>query len=273
MRVALVTQVPAAAHGFDAMLRGLGHEPVGLVATREGAGRYGDRFDELVRDAPLGLDVLVPAGRDRIAPLLRALEPDLLLCAGFPWKIGADALAVPRLGAVNGHPSLLPRHRGPMPMAWAARNGEREVGFTFHRMDAELDTGAILGQARFELDDEDSWDELGPKLEQAAAELLPPVLERVERGDAGDPQDESDATYAPFFDPEYADVDWSRPAREIARQVKAWRFASFRPGPRGALAELDGELVRILRVSLEPGEGRPVQSGDGTLWVTETEPP
>jgi methionyl-tRNA formyltransferase len=272
VRVAIVTQVPSAAHGITGILRALGHQPAGLLTTRDGVGRYGDRFEELVRDAPDGLDVLVPAARSRLAPLLRTLEPDLLLCAGFPWKIPADALAVPKLGAVNGHPSLLPRYRGPMPMAWAVRNGETEVGITFHRMDADFDTGPILAQARFELGGEHSWDDLGPKLDQAAAALLPRVLERVERGEDGEPQDEALATHAPFFEPEYAEVDWSRPAEEIARQVQAWRFASSHHGPQGPLAELDGRRVRILRAALEPGEGSPVECGEGTLWVLETEP-
>jgi methionyl-tRNA formyltransferase len=273
VRVALVTQVPPAAHAFEGMLRTLGHELVGIVASRAGAGRYGNRFDELVSGAPEGVDVVVPASRERIAPLLRALEPDVLLCAAFPWKIPADALAVPRLGAVNGHPSLLPRHRGPMPMAWAARNGETEIGFTFHRMDAEFDTGPILAQARFALEDEHSWPELSPKMETASSELLPEVFERLERGDPGDPQDEREASYAPFFDDDYAEIDWSRPAVEVARQVRAWRFASFRPGPRGALTDLDGTRLRILRVGLEPGDGRAVECGDGqTVWVLETEP-
>ena len=93
-------------------------------------------FDELVRAAPDGLDVVIPAARDRMAPLLRGYDPDLLLCLGFPWKIPPDALEVPRLGAVNGHPSLLPDYRGPSPVAWAIRNGETEIGYTFHRMDA-----------------------------------------------------------------------------------------------------------------------------------------
>ena len=65
---------------------------------------------------------------------------------GFPWKVPADALAVPKLGWLNGHPSLLPRHRGPVPLAWAIRNGDEDFGITFHRMDAELDTGPILAQ-------------------------------------------------------------------------------------------------------------------------------
>ena len=84
-----------------------------------------------------------------IAPLLASVEPDLVVCMGFPWKIPPDALAVPRLGWLNGHPSLLPRHRGPLPVAWAIREGDEEIGITFHRMDADLDTGPILAQRRY----------------------------------------------------------------------------------------------------------------------------
>ena len=270
MKVVLVAQIPPAVHGLTEMLRGLGHEPVALLCSREGAGRYGDDFAGLVTGAPEGLDVVIPARRTGIAPLLRRYEPDLLVCAGFPWKIPVDALSVPKLGAVNGHPSLLPEYRGPSPMAWAIRNGEPEVGFTFHRMDAELDTGAILAQGRVPLGDEHSWDELTPKLVTLVSELLPLALERVERGDPGDPQE--GGTYYSFLEPEYAWIDWTRPAAEIHRQVRAWRFASAGTEPRGALAEVDGQVVRVLRVSLEATGGPAVECGDGRLWIVETEP-
>ena len=270
MRVVLVTQVPPAAHGLTALLRGLGHEPVALLCSREHAERYGE-FLEHVRDAPPELDVVIPAARDRVAPLLRAYEPDLLLCLGFPWKLPPDALAVPRLGAVNGHPSVLPRYRGPSPVSWAIRNGETEIGFTFHRMDVDLDTGPILAQATFPLGDEHSWEELEPKLVEVITALLPRALERVEHGDPGDPQGDG-GEYLSTFDPAYARIDWTKPAEEIRRAVQAWRFHAFTPGPRGALTELDGETVRVLRVSLEPSDGRPIECADGTLWIVETEP-
>ena len=271
MRVVLVSQVPQAAHGLTGLLRGLGHDPVALLCSRENAERYGE-FLEHVRDAPPELDVVIPATRDRIAPLLRTFEPDLMLCLGFPWKIPPDALGVPRLGAVNGHPSLLPRYRGPSPISWAIRNGETEIGFTFHRMDAELDTGPILAQTAFPLGDEHSWDELEPKLVEVVTELLPRALERVERGDPGDPQPEGAGEYLSTFEPEYAWIDWAKPAAEIRRAVQAWRFHTLTPGPRGALTELDGETIRVLRVSLEPSGGPAMECGDGTLWIVDTEP-
>lgn len=273
MRIVLVSQVPAAVRGLTELLRGLGHEPVALLCSREHAGRYGNRFDDLVRDAPAELDVVVPASRTQMAPLLAVYAPDVLLCLGFPWKIPADALAVARHGAINAHPSLLPRHRGPSPVAWAIRNGDGEIGFTLHRMDAELDTGAILAQGSIALEDEHSYEELEPKLAGAVGDLLPRALSRAESGDAGDTQDESQASYESFFGPDYVWIDWERPTIEIYRQVKAWRFASQPPGDRGALTDLDGETVRVLRTSLEPADGHAMACADGTLWIVETEAP
>jgi methionyl-tRNA formyltransferase len=271
VRVALISQIQPAVEGYTAGLRALGHEPVGLLCVVM-TNRYGFDLAAHIAAASKEMDVVMPASRDRIAPLLRTLEPDLVLCAGFPWKIPPDALAVPPLGVVNFHPSLLPRYRGPTPVAWAIRNGEKEIGVSFHRMSPELDTGPILAQAPIELADEWSWEELGPRLAATVQQLLPIALERAERGDPGEPQDESAGEYHSFFEPGYATIDWSRSAAEIVRQVRAWRFGGAIDGEQGALTELDGERVRVLRASLEGPEGTPVECGDGTVWVLETEP-
>jgi len=270
VRVVLISEVPAAVEGLSTLLRASGHEPVGLLCVRTDAERY-PALDELLRAAPPELDIVMPATRSRIAPLLAQFDADVALCIGFPWKIPPDALATPRHGIVNGHPSLLPRYRGPSPVSWAIRNGETEIGFTLHYMDAELDTGNILEQVRIPLDDEHGWDDLTPKLANAVGGILPGVLERVERGDPGEPQDESHASYLGAFEPEYAWIDWGRSVTEIERQVRAWRFQPESIEPRGALTELDGATVRVLRVSAEPFEGPARTCGDGTLWIVESE--
>ncbi|HEX4746804.1 MAG TPA: formyltransferase family protein [Gaiellaceae bacterium] len=270
MRVVLISEIAPAVEGLSAMLRAEGHEPVALLCVRHDADRYTDLGD-LMRAAPAEIDVVMPSSRDRIAPLLGQFEPDVALCIGFPWKIPADALAVPTHGIVNGHPSLLPRFRGPSPVAWAIRQGETEIGFTFHYMDAELDTGNVLARERIPLHDEYGWDELTPKLATAVGEMLPRVLERVERGDPGEPQDESQASYFRLFDPEYAWIDTSRTVAEVERQVRAWRFHSA-ADPRGALVALDGETIRVLRVSRVPGEGHTLECADGVLRIVESEP-
>jgi methionyl-tRNA formyltransferase len=151
------------------------------------------------------------------------------------------------------------------------RNGEQSIGFTLHRMDAELDTGPILAQSPIPLDDEQTWEELEPKLASVVGELLGRALARVEAGDPGDPQ-QGDGSYYSFFESGYVRIDWTKPTAEIQRQVRAWRFASRRDGfEHGALAELDGDDVRVLRVSAEPGDGRAVETADGTVWILEAE--
>jgi methionyl-tRNA formyltransferase len=148
MRIAVFARVPDVVVWLDQQLRQLGHECVGVVTTEGPRGRYGDEpLSALIDARPLHLDVLVASGPDRFAQLLAVLEPDLAISGGFPLRIPEDALAVPRHGIVNGHPALLPRYRGPNPIGWALRNGDEELGFTFHRMDADFDTGRILARA------------------------------------------------------------------------------------------------------------------------------
>jgi methionyl-tRNA formyltransferase len=271
VRVALISQIPQAVEGCTNGVRALGHEPVGLLCVRR-APRYGIDTGVHVMNAPAGMDVVMPASRDRIAPLLRSLEPDLVLCLGFPWKIPPDALEVPPLGVVNVHPALLPRYRGPIPVGWAIRNGESEIGLTLHRMAADLDTGPILAQSSLALGDEWSWEELGPRLAGLLAELLPIAVDRVQKGDPGDTQNEDAGDYQSFFEAGYAEIDWSRPAVEVVRQIRAWRFGSSADGEQGAFTKLDGQRVRVLRAALEGPAGRPVACSDGTVWLVETEP-
>jgi methionyl-tRNA formyltransferase len=165
LRVVVVTRIPQVLDGFGAVIRESGHEVVALLTNREvlGVRGPGDAMSELVFGAPEELDVLLPARRSSIAPLLASVQPDLVVCMGFPWKIPPEALAVPRLGWLNGHPSLLPLHRGPIPVAWAIRNGDAEIGITFHFMDAELDTGPIFVQRTIPLGELEPPDVFYPK--------------------------------------------------------------------------------------------------------------
>jgi methionyl-tRNA formyltransferase len=272
-RVVIVTRISPVLAGFDAVVRAAGHEPVALMSMRDHDGRYGNLPDvgELAMSAAPALDVLLPARRSSIVPLLAAAEPDLVVCMGFPWKIPPDALAVPRLGWLNGHPSLLPRHRGPLPVAWAIREGDEEVGITFHRMDADLDTGPILAQRRYPLGELQPPDMFYPELGQIVGEALAEALERLAAGDEGAPQEEG-GSYESFFAAEDVWLDLSRPAAEVHRLAWAWLYAMSAGGTRGALLELGGKPVRVLATSLTEIEGAErLECGDGPLWVVETE--
>jgi methionyl-tRNA formyltransferase len=229
-------------------------------------------LDGLLRGLPPHLDVVIPSRRAQIAPLLAPLEPDLVLCMGFPWKIPPGALAVPRLGWLNGHPSLLPRHRGPVPIAWAIRDGDEEVGVTFHRMDAELDTGPILAQSSYPLGELVEPNTFYEGMGQVVMKTLAAALERLEAGDEGTTQPEG-GEYEGFFTDDDAWLDPARPALELHRLVWAWRYTIPVGELHGALVDLDGETVRVLASSLTEVEGATrLDCADGPLWLVQTEP-
>jgi methionyl-tRNA formyltransferase len=276
LRIVVISAVLPVAEPLIAHLRELGHDPVAWLLPRRPPGRPSPPWGEVTdSSAPAGVSVLFARDSDAVAPLLRGFEPDVALCWGFSWKLPPDALDAPRLGVVNQHPGLLPRHRGPIPMAWALREGDEEFGLTWHRMDAEYDTGPILAQTTVPIEDEDSTIEIiGAKLLQAAFEVLPGVFERLAAGDPGDPQPTEGASWAGLFGEDYATVDWDEPARVIHNQVRAWMLTFGLCPVEGPIAELDGERVKLLRTSLtDPGEGaRGVECGDGQIWIVEAEP-
>ncbi|HEY2373397.1 MAG TPA: formyltransferase family protein [Gaiellaceae bacterium] len=272
-RVVIVTRVLPVALGFYEAVRDAGHEPVALLTIRDSDRRYGN-FDigGMLNELPADLNVLMPAQRAAIAPLLGSVKPDLVVCMGFPWKVPPDALAVPEHGWINGHPSLLPLHRGPIPVAWAIRDGDEEIGITFHRMDAELDTGAILAQKTFEIGDYVEPEAFYPRMGVVVIETLREALDKLAAGDPGTVQ-HGDGRYESFFTDDEAMLDFSRPAVELHRLVWAWRYSIPRGRLHGALADVDGETVRVLESSLVEVDGATrVECADGPLWLVKTEP-
>jgi methionyl-tRNA formyltransferase len=283
MRVVIISMAPRAVEGFAQLLKALGHELVGVLTMKNR--RRPEAVAELIAATPTGIDAVVVGSKDRVAPLLRSYEPDLALCSGFSWKLDAEALDAPRLGIVNGHPSLLPRWRGPNPFGWTLRGGDNVFGFTFHVMDTGFDTGPILAQGSVPLTDDDSMSTLFAHLPGLVAGLLPKALARIEAGDRGDPQSEEGASYAPLFEDAYAEIDWARAAREVHDQVRCW-FLPTVSGIMGPLTTLDGERVRVVQTKLvdaqshaEPGtilerddEGLLIQCGGGPIRVVRTEP-
>jgi methionyl-tRNA formyltransferase len=276
-RVVVVSQVAPVAAGFAQLIRDLGHEPVAHFAIRR---RSLDEepppvvqtfLPRLLWEGPKDVPLVFPATRRQLTDLLRRLEPDLVVCFAFPWLIPAEALAVPPLGWVNCHPSLLPSYRGPTPVSWAIRNGETEIGVTFHRMDGSFDTGAILAQGRVPLADDETFDSLNAKAAPLTGELLVTALERIARGELGEPQEGGD--YQSLFEDEYAYIDTRQPRIDVHRQVRAWAFTPFAVGERGAILERNGARRRVLRTSLVKVDGAErIDCADGPLWVLETEP-
>jgi methionyl-tRNA formyltransferase len=272
-RVVIVTRVFPVAVGFDATLRELGHEPVALLTVRDTSGRYGGfELGPMLNELPADLSILMPATRSAIAPLLASVQPDLVVCMGFPWKVPPEALAVPPLGWLNSHPSLLPRHRGPVPIAWAIRGGDDEFGITFHRMEPELDTGAILAQRALPVGEYCEPDDFYGRMGPVVIELFREALEALAAGEEGRPQLDG-GEYESFFTDDDAYLDPARSALELHRLVWAWRYTIPRGGLQGALLERGGETVRVLATSLEEAKGvERLDCADGPLWLLRTEP-
>ena len=232
----------------DEIVRPLGHRVVGVVTSPGPKRRRSPTYLEVVAAVSPGVDVIVSNHPERWAAMLAPLRPDLIISGGFPWRIPADVLALPRLGAINFHDALLPRHRGPNATGWAFRMGDAETGLTIHRLTPEFDTGPVLAQARVPITDDDNSSTLIAKLVDRAPELLRQALERVARGEEGDLQDESQATEAGLFEDTWRIIDWSQPAWTIHNQVRGW--VGFRDIPAGALGEIDGETLQITKTRL-----------------------
>lgn len=156
---------------------------------------------------------------------LRALEPDVLLVGGFDIILKRQVLELPRIGCVNAHSSLLPRHRGPNPFCAVLLAREAETGVTFHVMDTGIDTGDVLDQTAFPIEPRDTAATLYHAACQVASERVVAVMDQIEHGGLrGRPQDHTKASYEPKPSQEDARIDWTLPSVEIDRRIRAHAF-------------------------------------------------
>ena len=180
-------------------------------------------------------DVNAPQVLEQIADL----KPDLLVTFAFNQKLGASLLEIALAGAINVHPSLLPKYRGAAPVARAILNGDAETGLSIIKMTGDLDAGDILAQQRMAIDPQHTTGSLEKVLGQQATPLLMRVLNGIENGTAKPwPQDHSRATSAPKIKKAEALMDFSLSASELVNRIRAFTpwpgaFAFFRGHARG----------------------------------------
>ena len=211
-----------------------------------------------------GLPVLQPQSlRDRQAQdTLRALQPDLMVVVAYGLILPRAVLAIPVHGCWNVHASLLPRWRGAAPIQRALQAGAARTGVCLMRMEAGLDTGPVLLEQATAIGPEETGGQLHDRLAELGAQLLGEGLELLGGGrlPTAQVQPEQGVTYAHKLDKAEARLDWSRPAAELARTVRA-----FNPWPV-AEAEVAGERLRIHEAqALETG---PAAATPGTLLAT-----
>lgn len=223
---------------------------------------------EIVADVPPGMDLLLPGSTRTLAALLAGYEPDVLLVFGFNWRLPSDVLAVPRLGALNVHPSALPRYRGPSPVLWAIRNGDPCMGITVHRMTERIDAGPVLAQVDdLSLPDRVTSQDVWELTKAALPGLISQALDHLVHGDPGVPQNEDQVTYAGFPPPDWYTVTWQGTRRSLHNQIRLLRYMRRGEGP---VVELQGVTVRVDGTSLTEDDGIRIVCADGPLWITCT---
>jgi methionyl-tRNA formyltransferase len=181
-------------------------------------------------------------GRDPdICDGLNQLAPDVICVSAFPWILGKEVLGTARRGALNVHPSLLPRHRGPVPLFWVYFHDDRQTGVTVHQMNEHADAGNILAQHTCDLPRGFSAERLHALNAARGAELLVDVLEKLETAEINPiKQDERLATYAPRVSPEQGMVNFRE--WEVER---VWHFLSgLCPQYREPLQDTSQKAVR-----------------------------
>ncbi len=267
MRIVMMGTGSFAVPTFQRLLKS-GHEMVALV-TRPPRGKKPPPNPMKVAAEKAGLPIEMP---DRIndgdaVAYLRSLQSDLFVVCDFGQILSNEVLGLARLGGINLHGSLLPAYRGAAPVHWAIYDGHAETGITVIHMTAGLDAGPSLAQVKLAIDPHENALELEHRL---AAAGVDPVLDSIERlatwngaSPIGEPQEKAKATKAPRLKKQDGSVDWSRSARQIYNQYRA-----FTPWP-GTFTFWHRPAGAPLRVVLKQISPSPVNIGRPTDDASE----
>ena len=253
-----------------------GHQLVLVVTTPGPSHTDYDGHVKIVEAAPRSQDVLVTTRMKRAAAVIAAYEPDIVLSYTFPYRLPASILAIPRLGAVNLHPSPLPRYRGPNAHRMLYDGGET-LGATLHRTAEGFDTGAILSRREVPLPLDPTVESVSEIWNDLLCMTLDEGMERAIAGEPGIPQDEDESSYAASFTPEEHWLEWRWPAEVLQRRTVALNL--LEPTARAVLDGAEVQVASVRSVSFDsrgaaPGtvmgqvaNGVLVAAGDGMVEV------
>ena len=232
-------------------------------ARRAGRGRITMSSPVAKFAEEIGIPTITPNRLDAAAmAAVRTANADVVVVVAYGRLIPSEILSATRLGAVNIHPSLLPRHRGPSPVITAMLEGDAFTGVSLMLLDEGMDTGPVLSQsAPVEITSESRVDSLTDHLFEVGAEMLPNVLDDLASGELlPQPQDEAGATVTRLIRKDDGVVDWDAAAERIVRMNRA-----FHPWP-GTSTLWDGELLKLIDVELMIRETVPVGIDPGVVF-------
>ena len=197
-----------------------------------------------------------PKARDeQFISQLREMQPDLIVVVAYGHILPPAILDLPKFGCLNVHTSLLPKYRGAAPIQWAIANGETETGVTVMKMDAGMDTGAILTQRRTPIEPQDDSAALHNRLAQIGAELLLETIPDYVGGKIVPKPQPEGASHAAKIKKEDGQIDWNSPALTILNRLRG-----FTPWP-GAFTFLKSEpkplLLKIWKAEVVEKNGEP----------------
>ena len=245
LRIIVMGTGPFAVPMFTA-LRATPHTIVAVVTRPDHAppGRRPPRNPMREAAAAAGVGILDPerVNEPTVVASLAALRPDLFVVCDYGQILSRDLLAVPPLGGINLHGSLLPRHRGAAPVQWAVINGDPETGVAIMQLDEGMDTGPVLLERRVTIDPHETSGELLARLAPIGAQALLEALTAIAEGRAhAVPQDHAGATHAAMLDKTHGHIDFTQPARALAARIRG-----VDPWP-GAQALHRGQVVKLFR--------------------------
>ncbi|MFA6194540.1 MAG: methionyl-tRNA formyltransferase [Patescibacteria group bacterium] len=198
---------------------------------------------------------------------IRSLKPDLIIVIAYGKIIPQDILDIPTFGCINVHASLLPKYRGAACLNAPILHGDTETGVTIMRMEAGLDTGPILRQAKIKLNGSETLADVHDQLaELGATQLVSTLLDFVNGKIKPQAQDDSQASYIKTLKKEDGRIDFSKSASEIERMIRA-----YNPWP-GTYTEINGEILKIIAVEHEAAKINKTKPGqlfqdNGRLFI------
>lgn len=215
---------------FQALIAS-GHDIAGLVTQPDRTGQGHHQHAHPMKETALARGIPVfqpdkvntPESLDR----LREFRADLFVVAAYGQILSAGLLAIPRLGAINLHASLLPKYRGAAPIQYVVLNGETETGVTIFQIQPKLDAGPILGVTRTAIGSKETSGELELRLAELAVPLTLRVIDQIESGTTqATYQDAAFVTKAPKMPKSMGEIDWGKRSEEIG-----WHLRAMQPWP------------------------------------------